>query len=445
MTRSARLRLPPRALLARLVGPIVALASLAVVWAQPAVPVDPAGLIAFVDPDGRLALVDPTTGDVRAASPIGARAGFPLWSSDGNRVATIVADQAGVRVDVVDVAGGGATTTVHRAAGRSPIYLDWAPDDRTLAVLVGLPGGGLALDLVDPSAEAGADPPRTLAEGAPFYWDWSRTGRSLLVHVNVGSPNALAGLTPAAGFDVARPLPEPAGFQSPALSSDDRLVAYARRDPSGRSVVVVGNPDRPDAIIEPRVLGFRGTAAVAWRPGAAQLAIQRSEAPSAQPHGPVDLLDVVSGDVRRLSDDLVLASFWSPDGRYLATLSLVGGGGDRTVATTSAPSGSAAPSGAAAQLLRVQAPGTALALKALEVDTGAVRPLGVFTPSPLFLLQYLPFFDQYARSHRLWSPASDALVLPALDDDGVPTLVRFGIDGEARPLVAGDLPAWNVR
>jgi TolB protein len=66
-------------------------------------------------------------------------------------------------------------------------------------------------------------------------------------------------------------------------------------------------------------------------------------------------------------------------------------------------------------------------------------------PSPLFLAQYLPFFDQYARSHRLWSPRSDALVLPALDDAGVPTLVVFGVDGSATPLVAGDLPAWNVR
>ncbi|MDF1521362.1 MAG: hypothetical protein P1P87_00905 [Trueperaceae bacterium] len=169
MTPSARLRAPVRARLARLVGALVAAASLATAWAQPAAQVEPAGLIAFVDPDGRLALVDPTTGDVRPVSTIGARAGFPLWSSDGNRVAAILADQAGVRIDVVDVAGGGATTPVHRAAGRSPIYLDWAPDDRTLAVLVGLPSGGLALDLVDPSVAAGVEAPRTLAEGAPFY------------------------------------------------------------------------------------------------------------------------------------------------------------------------------------------------------------------------------------------------------------------------------------
>ncbi|MDF1521361.1 MAG: hypothetical protein P1P87_00900 [Trueperaceae bacterium] len=246
---------------------------------------------------------------------------------------------------------------------------------------------------------------------------------------------------------VARLLPEPAGFQSPALSSDDRLVAYGRRDPSGRSVVVVGNPERPDAIVEPRVVGFRGTAAVAWRPGAAQLAIQHSATPSAQPHGPVDLLDVVNGDVRRLSDDFVLASFWSPDGRYLATLSLVGGDDDRTVVASAWPDAAAALQTPVPTPLarRVQARTTALALKVIDVDSGAVRPLGVFTPSPLFLLQYLPFCDQYARSHRLWSPASDTLVLPALDGDGVPTLVFFGVDGEARPLVVGDGPTWNVR
>jgi TolB protein len=86
-----------------------------------------------------------------------------------------------------------------------------------------------------------------------------------------------------------------------------------------------------------------------------------------------------------------------------------------------------------------------MSLKVIDPETLETRVLAAFAPSPLFALQYLPFFDQYARSHRLWSPRSDALVLPALDDDGVPTLVVFGIDGATVPLVPGDLPAWNVR
>jgi TolB protein len=392
------------------------------------------GLIAYVDLDGGLALLDPESGATRSVGPVGARSAFPVWSNDGNRFAAIVADQAGVRVDVVDVANGGQAATVHREPGRSPIYLGWAPDDRLLSVLVGLPTGGLALDLVDP---AGGAVVRTLAEGAPFYWSWSRTGRALLVHLDVGGPRALAGVTSVDAFDVRAPLPDPVGFQSPALSGDDRYVAYARREPVGRSVVVRPNPERPDVAADPVVLAFRGTAALAWRPGRAQLAVQRSTEPSPHPFGPVDLIDAETGAVRRLTDDVVIASFWSPDGRRLATLSFVGGGGARTVQASAATARHVA--------LPVQAPRTTLALKVIDVDAGTVQPLGVFTPSPLFVAQYLPFFDQYARSHRLWSPDSEALVFPALDDDGVPTLVRFGVDGDARPLVPGDLPAWNVR
>ncbi len=396
-----------------------------------------AGLIAFVDLDGGLALLDPETGATASVGAVGVRSAFPVWSSDGNRVAAIVADQAGVRVDVVDVANGAEVATVHQEPGRSPIYLGWSPDDRLLAVLVGLPAGGLALDLVATDAAGGVGGVRTLAEGAPFYWSWSRTGRSLLVHVDVGGPRALAGVTSVAAFDVRAPLPDPIGFQSPALSSDDRFVAYARREPVGRSVVVRPNPERPDVAVDPVVVAFRGSAALAWRPGRAQVAVQRSTEPSPHPYGPIDLIDAETGAVVRLTDDLVIASFWSPDGSRLATVTLVGGGGDRTIQAGGGPTLEVA--------LPAQAQRTTLALKVIDVDAGTVRPLGVFTPSPLFVAQYLPFFDQYARSHRLWSPASDALVLPALDDDGVPTLVYFGVDGEVRPLVPGDLPAWNVR
>ena len=317
----------------------------------------PAGLIAYVDLDGGLAILDPETGATTSVGAFGGRAAFPVWSSDGNRVAVIVADQAGVRVEVVDVASGGAVATVYREPGRSPIYLNWSPDDRLLAVLVGLPTGGLALDLVDVAGDGGV---RTLAEGAPFYWSWSRTGRALFVHVDVGGPRALAGVTSVAAFDVRAPLPEPVGFQSPALSSDDRFVAYARREPVGRSVVVRPNPERPDVAFDPVVVPFRGSAALAWRPGRAQLAVQRSSEPSPLPYGPVDLVDAETGAVRRLSDDLVVASFWSPDGRYLATLALVGGGGERTIRAAGDPATRVASP--------VQAQRTTLALKVIEVE-----------------------------------------------------------------------------
>jgi len=421
--------------------------------ATAAPPLDPAGLIAFVDLDGRLALVDPTGGAAAEPRRYGIaleRAQFPAWSSDGNRVAAIVADLAGGRVDLLDVAAGGPPVAVYRVAGQAPIYLAWAPGDRTLAVLANA-AGGLALDLVDVAAalSGAGGAVRPFARGAPFYWTWSRSGRSLVVHQNVLGPTALVGSTGIDVFEVRSPLPAPGAFQSPALPTSERYVAYATIGvDGGRRVVALPNPERPDPELRARTLPHQGLAALAWRPGREQLAVQSAAAPGPHAFGPVDLLDVPSGSVTRLSDDQVVASWWSPDGRWLATLSPVGGGSDRLVRVSAGGSAEVGPAGvdAAFGARSVQSRGTALmSLKVVDPDTLEVRVLGAFAPSPLFVAQYLPFFDQYARSHRLWSPRSDALVLPALDDDGVPTLVVFGIDGRATPLVAGDLPAWNVR
>ena len=57
--------------------------------------------------------------------------------------------------------------------------------------------------------------------------------------------------------------------------------------------------------------------------------------------------------------------------------------------------------------------------------------------------QFLPFFDQYALSHRLWSPDSEALVLP-VKRAGVSEITVVPIDG-AQPvtLAAGEIAFWS--
>jgi TolB protein len=436
---------------------LVALAgSLAFAAAQSAA--NPAGLIAYVDADGRTAVRDPRDGAPPVVFGGGLeRAQFPAWSSDGNHLAVIVGDMSGGRVDLIEVARAAAPTTVYRPAGRAPIYLAWSPDDRTLAVLANRAGGGLALDLVDVARAAAGEPDAVVpfAQGAPLYWSWSRTGRALLVHVDVMGPTRLAGVTGIDAFDVRRPLPDPGAFQSPAFSASERYVAYATLTAGGeRRVVVAPNPELPAAGLFTRTLPHRGQAALAWRPGSEQLAVQSAAVPAPHAFGPVDLLDVASGDVTRLTDDPVVASWWSPDGRWLATLSPVGGGGDRTVQASAGPgtagaswAGDAADATAAVHVVdqRVQRGSALLSLKVIDADTLQTLLLGAFVPSPLFAGQYLPFFDQYARSHRLWSPDSDALVMPVADDDGAVQLVVFGLDGEVTPLGPGDMPAWNVR
>jgi len=445
------MRRPPRspapATRRRRGGPLLLALLLALTFGAAQSTANPAGWIAYVDADGRTLARHPRDGGEPVAFGRAAeRAQFPAWSSDGNRLAVIVGDIGGGRVDVIDVARGDASATVYRAPGRAPIYLAWSPDDRTLAVLANRAGGGLALDLVDVArALAGElDAVRPFAQGAPLYWSWSRTGRSLLVHVDVMGPTRLAGVTGIDAFDVGRPLPDPGAFQSPAFSTSERYVAYATLTGGERRVVVVPNPELPASGLFTRTLPHRGQAALAWRPGREQLAVQSAAVPAPHAYGPVDLLDVATGDVTRLTDDPVVASWWSPDGRWLATLSPVGGGGDRTVQA----SGGAGPAGvgpAHRVAQRVQRGSALLSLKVIDADTLQTRLLGAFVPSPLFAGQYLPFFDQYARSHRLWSPDSDALVMPAVGEDGVVQVVVFGVDGDVTPLGPGDLPAWNVR
>ena len=87
-----------------------------------------------------------------------------------------------------------------------------------------------------------------------------------------------------------------------------------------------------------------------------------------------------------------------------------------------------------------------LNLSVVDVASGETQLLSTFAPTPLFVGQYLPFFDQYALSHRLWSPGSDALVMPMLSAEGgqlTTQVVVVPLQGEPQPIAAGDMPSWS--
>jgi len=115
----------------------------------------------------------------------------------------------------------------------------------------------------------------------------------------------------------------------------------------------------------------------------------------------------------------------SPDGKTIAFLSPADGSGAR------APG----PAQAASALLD---------LWLVDVASGEERKLATFQPGLVFVTQFLPFFDQYALSHRLWSPASDALALPVREADGSERIYIFPSDGsDPRPLAEGSMAFWT--
>lgn len=389
-----------------------------------------AGAIAFVTPDGRPALVDPRAGSVTRLSEEPQRAQFPAWSPDGTRAAFITLAGSGARVDVYDVSGGSGPIGVYRSAQEPPIYLAWSPTGDRIALLAST-GGTLALRLVD---AAGGDV-RELTRGDPFYWDWGGDGQRMLVHRDVLRPGALVGFTGLEAFDVAEPLPDPGWFQSPALSPSERFVAYATLRPGDvRRVVIITAPGVDADPVVRRELPHRGRAAMAWHPARDLLAVQRPARETPRSFGSLLLLEAETGDLEELVAATTLAFWWSPDGDAIAYLTLAAAPPQELEHRVSLGT----------QLVQ-GGPVPRLALSVIELDTMRSRPLTSFTPSTLFVNQYLPFFDQYLRSHRVWAPDGRALVFSALDARGVPQVTVFGLDGSVTPLAAGDMPAWNVR
>jgi TolB protein len=88
----------------------------------------------------------------------------------------------------------------------------------------------------------------------------------------------------------------------------------------------------------------------------------------------------------------------------------------------------------------------ALRLWVVDVASGQQQPLLSFRPSAIFLSQFIPFFDQYALSHRLWSPASDALVLPMMDGNGNSAIHVVSVESsEVTRVAEGTMAFWSWR
>ncbi len=387
--------------------------------------------LAYVGPDGRVYAGRTDGAEPVAVSALGERAQFPSWSPDRARLAAIVSDGRRGRLVAFDAPR--AELELYAADGpRAPIYHAWSPTSDAVAVLANEPEVGLALHVADLDDTTET---RRLAVGSPFYWDWTNDGRGLWIHSGFQGPGARFGPTAAREDTLDANFDAPGFFQAPDLSPSGAWVAYSAFAANGdRRVTLAPLGDGPQR--QRRQLAHEGLVALAWSPTEDVLAFTAPEGPVARSIGPLQLLDARDGFLRPLVDAPVLAFFWSPDGRRIAFVTLVGDGpGGGGVART-------APGTIDAQ--RVQRGGLPLLqLSVVDVDVGDVRPLTVFSPTRQWLGQFLPFFDQYARSHRVWSPASDAIVLPMRDADGLPVVTVVGLDGAATVVGRGDMPFWR--
>jgi TolB protein len=397
--------------------------------------------LAVVGDDARLVTMDAMGGAVMPVGRPGVKFSFPAWSPDGMRIAVIgTTDQdSGIYVFPAD-SGANAPSdpvVIYHSADSPPFYLYWSPDGRRVGFLTTEPAG-LAIRVAPADASTPATVVRT---GSPLYWAWSGPDR-LLVHSSSG-PDAFFGEIEADGN-----APEPTAsangpFRVPAVSADAGFRGYSSLASATPDQVIVESADHSIR----HGVGVYGTTALAFGPVGAELAFIAPGAAGPAldlPVGPLRLIEAITGAVRTLLPDGVVAFFWSPDGSTIAALQLVAPGSDQVAGaggivlarSTSVPRRPAS--------LAAAPPGTALRLAFVTVGTGAVTSQRNVRLSDAFTQQVLPFFDQYALSHRIWSPDGAAVVVPVVSDDGAVHLTTVRADGtDTRVVTDGAMAFWR--
>jgi TolB protein len=330
----------------------------------------------------------------------------PTWSADGSHVAWSRLDGDGSALVTSKFDG---SEEVALKVPFLPFYINWSPAGDQLAYLSNwqvVDEPSIALRLVD----VGPDEDRvtTLVDGVPLYFSWAPDGSQMLTHVS----GERVELQTVDGKQTSIVLTGSA-FSAPQWStSGDRLIYAAGNGVTQQLLVsdLVGQPVKA-------LTTYDGSVNFVESPDARRVAYVLTEkAAGSATLGPPFVVDTESLRTIQVTERPVLAFYWSPDGQKLAfvTLDTLNG---------------------------------RLALRWNVWDGAKTTEYAIFAPSHTYLDTYLPFFDQYAQSHRIWSPASDAFVFAgALDNDkrGI-WLQKLGAGEDPVMVMPGEFASWSPR
>lgn len=361
---------------------------------------------------------------------------WPTWSTDGRLAffgaSVDPADSYTLRMFVVEqVTANPKVLTAYSSGDEVFTYAYWSPGDcgtgsggggssdcRDMALLfTPADGSGLAVRLIRDRGGSFTD--KLIGQASPFYYSfapdgksmlWTRFGRQIEVYDVAG--------------DKSRKLGDKIGqFNAPMWSPvDNRLLfGVANTNPELTDVVIGDGADR-------RVLlrAQEGPVSFAWSPDASLIA-------SVAAFDKVIITDVKTGKtVATGTQNSVVAHFWAPGSDRVAYL----------VVNRDGPS--------AQTRLRVnghtpaeQATG-GLTWYVLDVKSGKSDAVATFSPTR-DMVYLLNFFDQFARSHSLWSPDGRYLTYGAIDSAGKPGVYMVDTLKSASPtkVGAGSLGIWS--
>ena len=366
------------------------------------------GSVTVIDPDGTVVR------ELRGPTGSGHPSLQPTWapvSLDGRRLVawTELGDDGAFSIALGDVDNGETTRYPSPVA---PFYYYWSPDATLLAFLGQDAFSPLEMGVLDYRR----DSVEIIATGQPFYLDWRPDSRAILTHV--GEALSILTLDGVAWSSEGIPL-RPGLFQAPAWLSEDRILIVTPMSP-GSVQVSLGMPQNtqddnssPQRLVlsdlgDGSVLNLadlEGPAIFEPDPTGKRVAVYDYS-------GPLRVFDLAEGSEVVVTESEVAAFEWSP-------------AGDRLL------------------FMEVDREARALAPSVWDGEDTLVFPS--FLPSRVWIVQYLPFWDQYSRSLTLWSPNGDAFTYPGVSSGNGEDQIFVQHLDESHPITVanGVFASWS--
>ena len=296
----------------------------------------------------------------------------------------------------------------------SPVPCPERPKCRRLAYLIE-EDGNIALRLVEINGDNVEN--QRIGIGWPYYFSWASHGESILWHINGThrfDENAQIALYNLVEQD-SRPFPyEPASFMAPAWSPTEELWLGVSSDTVSDQLQIFGQ-ETPNTLADVP----KGGAAFVWSPSGDQVAYALRENSTDPFFGPIYVYDVDTGKSTQITDVGLhpVAFFWDPAGQRIGYLT------------------------------RLSMPGTSwMQWRVYDLGQNLDRGFKAFNPS-LHMRYIMSSFNQYAQSHRFWSPDGRYLVYGEQDDarrDQVWLIDTWSEDGLNSILVdSGTMGFWS--
>jgi len=318
---------------------------------------------------------------------------WATWSNDG-RLAYFCCESNPVGRAFISQNSETSGELAYEREGSIIIYASWSPANcgencRELALLSSnLNTGTLDIDIVEDSNNPQIT---TIASGNPFYFHWDSTGTQMIFH----RYNESLDIYSRTQNDITASIENSAGtFQAPVWSPvDDRvLVALPGADPGLSQLAIISGDNI--TIVDEDISGFLS---FSWSPDGSKIAYRSFDEFGVSP---IILFDADTGEAISVVDNgAALAFFWSPDSTKIAYITL-----SDTDNTRNASAGVRVNQ----SFVQNDSP-TYLNWNVLDIEGQRNLSYSSFIPTYEFLY-LLTYFEQFAPSHRLWSPDSRYLL-----------------------------------